>query len=59
MYTLDGKRALRTGAGNFNKVANSVHHAYKTINHTVVRKGMLDREFMWLCPTSYQCMEVS
>ena len=27
MYTLDGKRALDTGAGNFNKVASSVYHA--------------------------------
>ena len=23
----------------------------KTINLTVARKGMLDREFLWLCPT--------
>ena len=23
----------------------------KTVNHAVIRKGMLDREFLWLCPT--------
>ena len=23
----------------------------KTVNHVVVRKGMLDREFLWLCST--------